>query len=647
MDIIQLREDYNAKDDADLKEQLTKLFSFEGYKPQINIQGNIIHIHIDSAILQSTSDKYDKASELCEQGKYEQAIPLFKEVVKICPLHSEAYRSMAQAYMMLGDLEMALDTNIETLRIDAANLWGLILMGNIFNKKNDPVTAMSYYNKVLTFHPDNALAMNNIGAALMEQGKVDEAIPFFEKAKAINSSYMNTYYGLALAHYRKNDPLEAWTIAREGVLKSVDRSENPRTREELMKLYVTAAMNVAPNINGTRVIANIIKDIETRYQTKVRVEEDDSLQVYAKLQYAVAHNKDYHCIKYNSKKKYVDHLVMHEFMHLYMALAASAVGKNYLVMSDQASEQNFIRKHKKFLDNLSVRIGHQKVMEYTKQLHQGFVLQLMNGPLDLLVEDRIFRNYPEVRPLQMLSLFQQEQDNIAAIQKGMQNPGIVPNQVFHASKIMNMVTSLHLKELYGMDFLHLYKPMKSEMNLAKDIYEEYKAYRDDYQPGEEYDMMNYFIEQLDCEDFVKTINEADYKTIQGMQNFERPSTVKETVQETNDFEAQHKDGANPTETFMMSMYMVGAMEFFEKMSKEKVRTIAFEIAMLGCGGINPANKSGYKVNSIPDKDFGGYELLAYYYVSWAIAVPEKLDALQLPFKSAYESALQLYNAKKK
>ena len=646
MDIIQFREDYNAQNDEDLKNQLFDLFSFEGYKPQVKIDGNIIHIHIDSAILESTSKKYEKASELCNRGKYQEAIPLFEEVVKICPLHVDAYRSMAQAYMMLGDLEKALDTNLDTLRIDGANIWGLILMGNIFNKKNDSKTAMTYYEKVLTYHPENALALNNIGAALMEQKKFDNAIDFFEKAKSIDSTYMNTYYGLALAHYKLGDVQKAWEVAREGALISLDRKENPHTREELMKLYVTSAMNAVERLNPTRTIADIIKDIQEKYNTVVKIEEDNSLKVYAKLMYGPTYGRDYHLIKYNSQKKYTDHLVMHEFMHLYMALAARKLDKNLLVASNQETELIFIRKFKKFIDTLTVRLGREKVMEYVKHLHQGFVLQLMNGPLDLLVEDRIFRNYPEVRPLQMLSLFQQEQDNIASIQQGMKNPGIVPNQIFNASKILNIITSLHLKELYGMDFISYYKPTKSELDKAKDMYEEYKAYRDDYQPGEEYDMMNYFIEQLDCEDLLTTINEKDFVDRTVRKRESTPTGVDETFEKNDDFAAQHKDGKNATETFMMSMYMVGAMEYFDNMPKDQIRTIAFEIAMLGCGGINPANKSGYKVNSIPGKDFGGYELLAYYYVSWAIAVPEKLDALQLPFKSAYDTALQLFNSKK-
>ena len=52
------------------------------------------------------------------------------------------------------------------------------------------------------------------------------------------------------------------------------------------------------------------------------------------------------------------------------------------------------------------------------------------------------------------------------------------------------------------------------------------------------------------------------------------------------------------------------------------------------------------INAIPNKEFGGYEFLAYYYVSWALAVPDKVDSLGLPFKSAYQSARKLFESKK-
>ena len=43
-----------------------------------------------------------------------------------------------------------------------------------------------------------------------------------------------------------------------------------------------------------------------------------------------------------------------------------------------------------------------------------------------------------------------------------------------------------------------------------------------------------------------------------------------------------------------------------------------------------------------DKEFGGYQFLAYYYVSLARTSPEILKRLGLPFDKAYEKALALY-----
>lgn len=80
------------------------------------------------------------------------------------------------------------------------------------------------------------------------------------------------------------------------------------------------------------------------------------------------------------------------------------------------------------------------------------------------------------------------------------------------------------------------------------------------------------------------------------------------------------------------------------MPTEKVKDIAYEIAMLGRTGISP-EKKGYKLNKIPGTTFTGYRLLAYYYVSWAIALPEVLEDLQMPFEKEYELALSLVGKK--
>ena len=649
MDIIQFKSELNFSfaNDNELLSKLEEIYSCYGYKPTIKIDGDIIHIHIDSHILDATQSVFDKACELCNRREYAKSIPLFEDVVKTCPLHVDAYRSMAQAYMMLGDLDKAMDNNIEALRIDAANLWALVLMGNIMTRKNDTETAMSYYNKVLKYHPDDFMALNNVGAALLEQEKYDKAIEVFEKCLKIEKSYMNSYYGMALAYYHTNKYKEALDIAFEGISQSIDRKENPQVREELLKLTITCAKNVVDNTNFMHLVAKVKNELAQEFDADIRMESDSTLNLSALLQYGKAHRRDYHLIKYNDSKKYNEHHMLHELMHLRMNLAASREGTNKLLGYNETCKKKFIARYSKYFSNLSAKFSKEKVDGFIESMFRGISLQLMNCPLDLLVEDLIFNNYPEARPLQLLSLFEQEQENIQAIESGMKNPGMFPNQILRISKIMNLVTSLHFKELFGLNFLNYYKPTKQDLKDAEDLYEEYKAYRADYKPGEEYDMVMYFIEQLDSEEFFEIFDEVEANPFNKEELIGKSDlTESEKLEITRDFNEEHKDGENPTETFMMSMYMFGAMEYFEKKSPDVIKRIALEIAMLGCGGISPQQKSGYKVASIPEKDFGGYLLLAYYYVSWAIAMPDKLDALQLPFKTAYESALQMYNAKK-
>ena len=66
---------------------------------------------------------------------------------------------------------------------------------------------------------------------------------------------------------------------------------------------------------------------------------------------------------------------------------------------------------------------------------------------------------------------------------------------------------------------------------------------------------------------------------------------------------------------------------------------------IGTQGINPSKNNTYKVNSIPGKEFSGYNLLAYYYVSWALAMPELLGELGLHYEKEYAMAEKLFNEK--
>jgi hypothetical protein len=53
------------------------------------------------------------------------------------------------------------------------------------------------------------------------------------------------------------------------------------------------------------------------------------------------------------------------------------------------------------------------------------------------------------------------------------------------------------------------------------------------------------------------------------------------------------------------------------------------------------NKENYSIPAIKDKTFTGYQTLAYYYTSWAIAMPDQVAQLQLPFDNEFALAKQI------
>lgn len=598
-------------------------------------------------------NKLQHALDLCNKNKFDEALQILEEIIKEDSQNSEAWRTLAQIHWLHQQkADKAYDELIEALKCNPKNIWALVLMGNLLTKEKDDVEhAKEYYDKVLEYHPDNAVAINNIGATYIERNDYEGALPFIEKALSINDTYVNSYYGLGLCYYRLDRLEEAFSICHRGAQKSIDRPENPAVRQELLKLYLTVAKDLTKKTNYINVWKGIKDELEAVDHVNIRFEEDKSLNVLAKLEYAPWHAANEHVIRYNPDKEYIDHLFIHEMMHLKLNQKATRAKRGKVMVSSKTTKAAFNKRYLKFMQKNHAHIPSSELGKVISGLADGLGLQLMNCPLDLFVEHMMYSDYQVARPVQMLSLFHMEQDNIEAVKRSAQ-AGLFPKEIIQANKVMNIVTSMHFKDLYGIDLIHEYHPTKFEYDQAKDLYDEFKAYLDTYNDGDEYEMMEYFIQSFNMEDLVEIIDEshitskmkADFSMESDLMERSKYAMPEDDVDAANaSFALNHQDGANPAETMMMSMYMLGAMEYFDTLELSDVHSIALEIAMVGVTGIDPKGK--YSIKSIPNKEFGGYQFLAYYYVSWARAIPKKLEALGLPFSKAYESALHMYNQK--
>lgn len=636
----------------------------DGYSAEVTIDGDFVKVKVDQKDLEQSQQEFNEITALCEKRQFKEAHSRLELFLKKHSRHSEGYRILAQMEMEAGNIDKAIDIDIEALRCNPKNIWALILMGNLYSKyKDNYEIGRTYYDSVLKYSPDNFIAINNVAALMMENEDYESAIPLFEKSLEGDKKYANAYYGLAVCYYNQRENQKAFDTALKGCLLADIRSENPQVMDELHKIMLASAHAVVESTNYMNVVLGIKDEIEMKYNQKIEIEEDDTLDLSAKLEYGPTHHRDYHLIKYNPKKPFMEHLAIHEMMHLQMNLEADKVNNNKVIISNNDNVIAFRTKYAAWIKKLVNRFEHSKAMNLVEQIHRGYMLQVMNCPLDLFVEKRMYDKYPIVRAIQLLSLMEQETYNIKAI-KGSENSKFVPLDIVQNSKVMNIVTSMHFEHLFGLRFYQEYKPTRAQFDQAKDFYDEFLAY-DDYKPGEEYDLVEYFMDSLHAERFMSILPLSDYfddsfdrmektKTMRdaalgedapvGGNSFD--GLTEEQKKNQDDFYAQNKDGEDPMKTMMMSMYMLGALEYFDGMDKMEIKKIAFEIAMIGTTGISPDKKSGYKVPSIPEKDFGGYQLLAYYYVSWALAIPEMLASLGLPFDTAWATAQEMWKKKK-
>lgn len=638
MTILFFLEDNNfgAKTVEVLKQKISEHYKVNGYAPKLEVIGTMVVLSIDEETIKAVSLDYEKAVNYCKKGVFDKAKVLLKGVISVCPAFSEAHRTLSQISYSEGKIDDAINECIEALRCDPKSLSALILMGNILgNARNDPESALGYYDKALEYYPDNALALTNYGANLLRLGRRKEALDYFERSLKQDETSANTYYGYTLALVEQKEYLKAFNIAHQGGLKAEEKPENPGIKNELFKLMIQTAKDYCKLTDLKSIVEDYKKDAETKTPYPIVFKADDSIATIAKLEMAELHNTNKHVIKFKANNEYKIHAVMHELAHLHLALDALKEGTMKIVMHTNDEFRNFYDRFSAFAERYNRKIGKVRADEIMHQLHTGMVLQLMNTPIDMFVEDQLYQ-FERFRPMQFLSLLNMEHDYIQNLPKVESSD--FPQKVKDVNKTLMLVGSLHLKNLYGINLLNGYKPTKSIFTDVVELYEEYKAYKESYSAGTEYDLVDYFSDYLDCEKYLKIAPyEADIVQSE-------PTTKEE--QEKN-FKDQNDPGTrDPMIDMMMSMYMLGALQYFDKKTIAEVKSTAIEIALIGVNGISPENVSGYKVNSIPEKDFGGYELLAYYYVSWAIAFPEKVLDLGLPFHGPFDTAKKLFEHKK-
>ena len=140
---------------------------------------------VDNGENQDSTDSFQDAVRLIDEGRNREALSILQTVIEKNPEHVEAINKAGVAYARLDEMESAEKCFLEALYIDHSFVPALSNLGNIYMQREDYNRAIALYQKALKYHPEYAVAHNNIAAAYKQVGKVDKQVHHYKRSQKL------------------------------------------------------------------------------------------------------------------------------------------------------------------------------------------------------------------------------------------------------------------------------------------------------------------------------------------------------------------------------------------------------------------------------------------------------------------------------
>lgn len=622
--------------------KLRELFSFLPEGTDFSVDGEKVTITVpeSQATHKAEAERLaEKAAQRARQGEYEKAKDIYRRVLELAPTHPNARRDLAMICVETGDNDEAKDYLIESLRLTPDDPWSLVVLANQYAKEDDQETAAKFVRRALELKPSDPWALNTLATALMEQGKHEEALKCYEEAISSDSSFANAHYGRAMVLIR----MERFEGAAEALraMFSSGKLQDSRTKivfEKARSAFIHVQNIIANNRlpETDALVDRLSAEGETRSGYSVEIEEGplDAL-IAARIKMAWKHDADHHTLTLRAgdfPKLLKNYHTVHELMHLFMESDARDLGTNRWFMTTPESRTNSTMSLKADLRRLEKQ-GYRgdEIAGMVNQLISGANLFLFNCPIDMVIERRIRKEYPELQEAQFCGLASIAH-NARKVTMDPKIRGFVPPTLQRINDILNAVFALFVDELFegATSYADAYRKFPTFVDAEK-LYALWKEKSAELTPGAEYDLVDSFGVFLGIRDWY------DWKKDSG---FIPPEGILDDVDEEGTTNPDLLKAKAPASV----LYLMEAMDRFANLTDEEVKTVAVEIALMGQEGIDYASPDArYSLKSIPKTKFSGLELMCLMYAGFKQISPE-MDA-GIDLGTEYQQALGIWKKK--
>jgi tetratricopeptide (TPR) repeat protein len=194
-------------------------------------------------LLKGSGRLLEQGHQLYDAGRYDEARAFYTEFLKQHPEFYQVHIFVGDCYKALGANELAmaeyqkLSESITGMGpSEKAMLYAAV--GDFYLRREDPASAVTYFDQSLEWNPDPQLCFH-LGQAFLSMNRKEESIRYFKRAAALKTGWGDPYLNLGYIYLNSGEPENAVTNFKKFLELCPNSNESAAIKALLKKLSKT------------------------------------------------------------------------------------------------------------------------------------------------------------------------------------------------------------------------------------------------------------------------------------------------------------------------------------------------------------------------------------------------------------------------
>lgn len=169
------------------------------------------------------------------EGRTAEAIPYFREALKLSPDHLIALENLGNAYRQEKQWDDARRTLERAVAVGPEDAEANYSLGMVYAQLNDTDRAYEYLQRALKLRPAYPEALNNLGILYLRTQRRDEAVARFEECIRVAPAFDQSYLNLARVYILEGTPEKARAVLLELLKQHPDHAQAQEMLQQLSR----------------------------------------------------------------------------------------------------------------------------------------------------------------------------------------------------------------------------------------------------------------------------------------------------------------------------------------------------------------------------------------------------------------------------